>query len=183
VARSRLRVEVLSCYDRTSGKKARCRSSRIRDCQPKNRLVKVTRVKEPKIRLAIICGGRSTEHEVSVCSARNVFEAVDKSKYDISLIRVEKSGRWTQLSSVAELTAAPGFKERLIPASQNSIVPKSEMLQTIASSAIDRGFDVVFPLVHGVSERTVVCKDYCGSSMCLLWAPACLGRPLEWTKT
>jgi D-alanine-D-alanine ligase len=106
-------------------------------------------MQDAKIRLAIICGGRSTEHEVSVCSARNVYDAVNKSKYDISLIRIEKSGGWTLLGSVTELTAAPGFEERLLPAPQRSIVAEPEMLQTIASSAIDRGFDVVFPLVHG----------------------------------
>jgi D-alanine-D-alanine ligase-like ATP-grasp enzyme len=71
-------------------------------------------MKDSKIRLAIICGGRSTEHEVSVCSARNVADAVDKSKYDVSLIRVEKSGAWRSLRSFAELTAAPGFEERFL---------------------------------------------------------------------
>jgi D-alanine-D-alanine ligase len=106
-------------------------------------------VKESKIRLAIICGGRSTEHEVSVCSARNVYDAVDESKYDVSLIRVEKSGAWRLLRSVAELTAAPGFEEGSLPVLQSSIVPESEMLQTISSSSVERGFDVVFPLIHG----------------------------------
>ncbi len=106
-------------------------------------------MKEPKIRLAIVCGGRSTEHEVSVCSARNVYDAVDKSKYDVSVIRVEKSGAWTRLDSVAQLAAAPGFEERSLPALQSSTTAESEMLQTIASSTVDRGFDVMFPLIHG----------------------------------
>jgi D-alanine-D-alanine ligase len=98
-----------------------------------------------KIRLGIICGGRSTEHEVSVCSARNVYDAVDKSRYDISLIRIEKSGAWTPLSSVAELTAAPGFAS--LPSSECPPVSESEMLRTIA--CVEGGLDVVFPLIHG----------------------------------
>ena len=108
-------------------------------------------MKESKIRLAIVCGGRSTEHEVSACSARNVYDAVDKSKYDVSLIRVEKSGGWTLLHSVAELKAAPGVQEpeTSLAAIQNSVARESEVLQTIASSAVDRGLDVVFPLIHG----------------------------------
>lgn len=108
-------------------------------------------MEKDKIRLAIICGGRSTEHEVSVCSARNVYDAVDKSKYDISLIRVEKSGSWTLLRSAAELQATPGF-ERLdtsLSALQQSVVSESRMLQTIASSSLDQGVDVMFPLIHG----------------------------------
>ena len=108
-------------------------------------------MKESKIRLGIICGGRSTEHEVSACSARNVYDAVDKSKYDVSLIRVEKFGGWTLLHSVTELQAAPGVEGPKLPppALQGPITPESEMLQTIASSAVDQRLDVVFPLIHG----------------------------------
>lgn len=108
-------------------------------------------MKKSKIRLAIICGGRSTEHEVSICSARNVFDAVDKSKYDISLVRIEKSGVWTLLRSAAELQAAPGFErfDSSSPLMRQSAVSGSEMLQTIASSSLDQGADVVLPLIHG----------------------------------
>ena len=108
-------------------------------------------MKKAKIRLAIICGGRSTEHEVSVCSARNVYDAADKSKYDISLIRVEKSGVWTLLRSAAELRAAPGFErvDPSMPDLKRPVVFESQMLQTIASSSLDQGIDVVFPLIHG----------------------------------
>jgi D-alanine-D-alanine ligase len=108
-------------------------------------------MEKAKIRLAIICGGRSTEHEVSVCSARNVYDAVDKSKYDISLIRVEKSGSWTLLQSAAELQAAPGLErfDTSLSASQQSVVSESRMLQTIASSSLEQGVDVMFPLIHG----------------------------------
>jgi D-alanine-D-alanine ligase len=106
-------------------------------------------MKESKIRLAIICGGRSTEHEVSVCSARNVYDAVDKSKYDLSVIRVEKSGVWTLLHSAGELTAAPGMESDLLSGPRGASVSESEMLQTISMSAVERGLDVVFPLIHG----------------------------------
>jgi D-alanine-D-alanine ligase len=108
-------------------------------------------MKDSKIRLAVICGGRSTEHEVSACSARNVYDAIDKSKYDVALIRVEKLGGWTLLHSVAELKEASGVEELGIslPAVQRSVTRESEMLQTIASSSVGRGLDVIFPLIHG----------------------------------
>src|ERR1700747_704283 len=121
--------------------------SLIWGCRFSGRLIKDNaRMKESKIRLGIICGGRSTEHEVSACSARNVYDAVDKSKYDVSLIRVEKFGGWTLLHSVAELQAAPGIEgaKTSSPALQGPITPESEMLQTIASSAVDQRLDVVF---------------------------------------
>lgn len=108
-------------------------------------------MKKSKIRLAIICGGRSTEHEVSVCSARNVYDAVDKSKYDITLVRVEKSGAWTLLNSVNELQAAPGYErfDAVLPVVQPPALSESEMLRTIAASSLDEGVDVMFPLIHG----------------------------------
>ncbi len=104
-----------------------------------------------KIRLAVICGGRSTEHEVSVCSARNVYDAVDKAKYDISLVRVEKSGAWTLLNSVSELQAAPGYErfDSLLSVEQSTALSESEMLRTIAASSLHEGVDVMFPLIHG----------------------------------
>jgi D-alanine-D-alanine ligase len=147
------------------GKRARCYSGRIRDCRRENRLAKITRMNEPNISLAIIWGGRSTEHEVSVCSARNVYDAVDKSKYDVPLILVEKSGAWRLLRSVAELRAAPGFEEA--QGSQNSAVSRSEMLQTVAASSVERGFDVAFPLVHDAFGE----DGYLQGLLCLLNVP------------
>lgn len=47
-----------------------------------------------KIRVGIIFGGKSAEHEVSVRSAENVIEAIDKDKYEPVLIKIEKSGKW-----------------------------------------------------------------------------------------
>ena len=47
-----------------------------------------------KIRVAILFGGRSAEHEVSLQSAKNVVEAIDKEKYEIILIGIDKKGHW-----------------------------------------------------------------------------------------
>jgi D-alanine-D-alanine ligase len=109
----------------------------------------VAEMKKSRIRLAIICGGKSTEYEVSVCSARNVYDAVDKSKYDISLVRIEKSGIWTLLRSAAELEAAPGFERFDRSPANVEERPVPEMLQTIESTGLGHAVDAVFPLVHG----------------------------------
>ena len=47
-----------------------------------------------RIRVGLIFGGRSCEHEVSLSSARSVFEAIDRSKYDLTLLYIEKDGGW-----------------------------------------------------------------------------------------
>ena len=51
-------------------------------------------MKNKKIRLGILFGGKSAEHEVSLISAKNVIEALDTEKYDIFLIGIDKTGEW-----------------------------------------------------------------------------------------
>jgi D-alanine-D-alanine ligase len=47
-----------------------------------------------KIRVGVLFGGRSAEHEVSLQSARNVLEALDRDKYEPFLIGIDREGRW-----------------------------------------------------------------------------------------
>lgn len=51
-----------------------------------------------KINLALIFGGKTAEHEVSVISARNVFEAINKNKYAVTLVGITKKGNWIEVS-------------------------------------------------------------------------------------
>jgi D-alanine-D-alanine ligase-like ATP-grasp enzyme len=48
-----------------------------------------------KLRVGVIYGGRSGEHEVSLASAASVFQNLDPARYDAVAIRIEKDGRWT----------------------------------------------------------------------------------------
>jgi D-alanine-D-alanine ligase len=47
-----------------------------------------------KIRVGIVFGGKSAEHEVSVQSAQSVYRAIDKTKFAVSMIRIDKQGNW-----------------------------------------------------------------------------------------
>jgi D-alanine-D-alanine ligase len=47
-----------------------------------------------KIKVGIIFGGKSAEHEISLQSAKNIFESIDKNKYKPILIGIDKSGSW-----------------------------------------------------------------------------------------
>src|SRR2546423_15100582 len=56
-----------------------------------------------KLRIGVIFGGRSGEHEVSVRSARSVIDAIDKSKYEVVPIAITKEGNWLAPAGGAEL--------------------------------------------------------------------------------
>lgn len=99
-----------------------------------------------------MCGGKSVEHEISLQSAKNVIEAMDKDRYEILLIGLDQEGRW-HLKDVAELERemenaplpylSPGGDEVVfIPAGRGRLlnITTGELLQPV---------DVVFPILHG----------------------------------
>lgn len=98
-----------------------------------------------RIRVAVIYGGRSAEHEVSVVSARCVMEAIDPGKYQVVPIAITKSGRWLlPARGPAQLTAAPGSLPAVDDEGTAMVVAPGER----GSGGLE-GIDVVFPLVHG----------------------------------
>lgn len=94
-----------------------------------------------KLRVGVIYGGRSGEHEVSVASAASIFKHLDGAKYEAVPIRIEKSGRWTLGGAVPQALSAAAVLEG----------QRTEALQTIEPSAAvaGSGIDVVFPVLHG----------------------------------
>src|SRR5690606_24546064 len=63
---------------------------------------------DEKVRLLLLFGGRSCEHEVSVTSAKSVLAAVDRARYDLALVGIGKSGRWMLCDDPTAVFAA-GF--------------------------------------------------------------------------
>jgi D-alanine-D-alanine ligase len=129
-----------------------------------------------KLRVGILFGGRSGEHEISLLSAASVFKAIDQDKYEVVPIGITKDGRWlTSADAERLLTGKPLEHERHLRAGdpdatsaaavlQNgeSIVVPPEPHQPGASMtpfqsdaparrASDRGInvDVIFPVLHG----------------------------------
>ena len=101
-------------------------------------LVRVT-----KLRVGVIFGGRSGEHEVSIASAASIFKHLDRSRYDPVPIRIEKDGRWALTSKApTAISAAEVLKQS-----------STEALQTIEPTAAvsPSGIDVVFPVLHGTN--------------------------------
>src|SRR5258707_4583663 len=56
-----------------------------------------------KLRIGVIFGGRSGEHEVSIRSARAVIDAIDAAKYEVVPIAITKEGNWLAPAAAAEL--------------------------------------------------------------------------------
>jgi D-alanine-D-alanine ligase len=89
-----------------------------------------------RLRVAVILGGRSSEHDISVASARSVLESLDRERYEVRSVEIGRDGQW-ELGPVrgrAELASRQGEK---LPVPLNGSPQPFE------------GVDVVFPVLHG----------------------------------
>ena len=98
-----------------------------------------------KLRVGVLFGGRSGEHEVSLLSAASILKAIDRKKYDVVPIGIAKSGRWLGGERAQELLGGKAPVEPLrLQASAGS---GTELIQE--SSSLTSALDVVFPVLHG----------------------------------
>lgn len=125
-----------------------------------------------KLRLGILFGGRSGEHEVSLLSAASILQAIDKKRYDVVPIGITKAGRWVTATGAHALLSgsepapnprlagdpsATATAEVIRKGEQPVIIPPipADSLNPLALSASsDLGrdslaLDVVFPVLHG----------------------------------
>ncbi|MDR0377241.1 MAG: D-alanine--D-alanine ligase [Spirochaetaceae bacterium] len=105
-----------------------------------------------KITVGILFGGKSAEHEVSLQSAQNVFEAINREKYNPVLIGIDKTGRWF-LSDESKFLLDSGDprKIRLDQSGEPAaLVPESGgALSSLLGRGSLRTLDVIFPILHG----------------------------------
>ena len=100
-----------------------------------------------KLRVGILFGGRSGEHEVSLLSAASILKSIDRTKYDVIPIGINKQGQWLAPTEAENLLAG---ETKPAP-----IQPKSKSLQLNASAEIaqatplTQSLDVIFPVLHG----------------------------------
>ncbi|CCD83834.1 D-alanine--D-alanine ligase A (D-alanylalanine synthetase A) (D-Ala-D-Ala ligase A) [Bradyrhizobium sp. ORS 285] len=104
---------------------------------------------DKKIRVAILFGGRSAEHDVSRASAANIFRSLDASRYAITLIGIAPDGRWVLADAAND---APGTA-LTVPADGPAIVllPAGQGRALVLGDGAPRelAFDVIFPVLHG----------------------------------
>jgi len=102
--------------------------------------------------IAIICGGKSGEHEVSLRSAFCVFNNIDKKKYRKVLIAIDKKGKWYFSRNLEDMIDIKGKLWRLKSSLEEVVLLKSKKCSQIFSLQRKRnlfGVDIFFPLIHG----------------------------------
>lgn len=95
-----------------------------------------------KIKLALIFGGRSTEHEISILSATSIFSQLDKERYEVLLLKIDIQGQWFLVNG-DQLTT-----EDATQISVSAGNPKAR-IHSIENGTVLGEIDVAFPVLHG----------------------------------
>ena len=109
---------------------------------------------ERKTRIAILFGGRSAEHDVSRASAANVLRSLDPDRYEITLVGIDRDGRWiladagngAGAGAAALMIPNDGPRLALLPGGQGRALAVEGSTGKVREYA---PFDVVFPVLHG----------------------------------
>jgi D-alanine-D-alanine ligase len=119
-----------------------------------------------KLRVGVIYGGRSGEHEVSLASGASILKHLDRERYDVVAVRIEKDGRWTlperaptAISAAEVIEGARAAAANPIGDDREALMPAHPGRETLLT--VDRrtasgqpalaglALDVVFPVLHG----------------------------------
>ena len=109
-------------------------------------------MKTPRTHVGILFGGRSGEHEISLRSAASIVNAIDRTRYDVTLVGIDLDGHWHLLDEAAFRQ----LMERPLPRVENTgsevvLVPVPGSRNIVADGATRQTLplDVVFPVLHG----------------------------------
>jgi D-alanine-D-alanine ligase len=105
-----------------------------------------------KLRVGLLFGGRSVEHDVSIVSARSIMAALDQSRYEVSLLAIDPEGRWHLATAETALTAVEDGECVFLPATPGPMTLVAA--DRSSSSAVGplgeaARVDVIFPIIHG----------------------------------
>lgn len=108
-------------------------------------------MKNKKINLCIVFGGKNAEHEVSINSARSIYEAVNKDKYNISLLGISKQGKMSFLDNkeLQKIEKVKDIELSQATAEREEINWLSTLENITNSYNKDENIDVFFPIIHG----------------------------------
>jgi D-alanine-D-alanine ligase len=114
-----------------------------------------------KLRVGILFGGRSGEHEVSLLSGASILKAIDRTRYDVVPIAIDKQGHWLTgdaalglLGSNPLLPPTPGRAASITASAQPQSVTTALQINSSAELAqpanpLTASLDVIFPVLHG----------------------------------
>ena len=99
--------------------------------------------------MLLLFGGQSAEHEVSIISARSVYAAIDRQRYEPILVGITRQGCWLLAGNDASILEHDTIDDMSLPVVY--LASTGQELKRSDASPHDRGvlFDVVFPLLHG----------------------------------
>ncbi len=100
-----------------------------------------------KLRIGILFGGRSGEHEVSLLSAASILKAIDKKKYEVVPIGITKQGQWLTSTDAQNLLAGDTKPAPIQHSSAIQLSASADLAQQ--NGALSRTLDVIFPVLHG----------------------------------
>ncbi|CBG87204.1 D-alanine--D-alanine ligase [Citrobacter rodentium] len=137
-----------------------------------------------KLRVGIVFGGKSAEHEVSLQSAKNIVDAIDKTRFEVVLLGIDKQGQWHVSDAANYLLNAddPAHIALRPSATRLAQVPGQHEHQLIDARTATPlpTVDVIFPIVHGtlgedgslqgmlrVANLPFVGSDVLGSAACM----------------
>jgi len=98
-----------------------------------------------KVRVAIICGGKSSEHEISCISANGILNAIDRNTFEPVVIGITKSGKWLLLPDDTTFIAQNGA----LPTVPESGIEVNITSQGLFSGGKNLAIEVAFPILHG----------------------------------
>ncbi|HEV3096740.1 MAG TPA: D-alanine--D-alanine ligase family protein [Candidatus Dormibacteraeota bacterium] len=115
-----------------------------------------------RLRIGVLFGGRSTEHEVSILSAQSIISAMDPDRFEAVPLYIDKNGRWLVGGSLKRLVSDDAARKYVyLPPdpTQRSLVPVQNGLQPQSPSPAGGGpqggglppLDVIFPVFHGLN--------------------------------
>nr|AIA15475.1 L,D-transpeptidase catalytic domain protein [uncultured bacterium] len=106
-----------------------------------------------KVRVAVLYGGRSGEHEVSLMSAANVIENLDKDQFEVVPIGIDKEGAWHVGDAVFRRGLSDTSRLPRLNAQPNQLLFDPSAIGKSLSISAEGGshnvFDVIFPVIHG----------------------------------
>ena len=97
-----------------------------------------------KLRVGVLFGGRSGEHEISLLSAASILKAIDRKKYDVVPIGIDKQGKWLTGDRAQKLLGTPSAQR-----TTKALVVGGAAALGEPASPLAKSLDVVFPVLHG----------------------------------
>lgn len=105
-------------------------------------------MKTEKIRVMVLCGGRSGEHEVSLVSGFSVAKALNPSRFDVTVVGIDHSGIWRPMDTQKILSGALSPEKLDLSRVSTALEPRAYSSENFIASSGAK-YDVVFPVLHG----------------------------------